>query len=117
MLGYPGAGESVKNRQQHGDAAILVHSVRGGFAKGVSQSVRTCLSTIDKRCYRESVNFGAPSPLEALHWIFCFFSRFGQCNLVRRAPQNLEKVAKRIQWRKSRSNPVTSEAVMVFSAR
>ena len=24
----------------------------------------------------ETCNFGAPSPLEALHWIFCFFSRF-----------------------------------------
>ena len=24
----------------------------------------------------ESCNFGAPTPLEALHWIFCFFSRF-----------------------------------------
>ena len=24
----------------------------------------------------EICNFGAPSPLEALHWIFCFFSRF-----------------------------------------
>ena len=24
----------------------------------------------------EICNFGAPSPLEALHWIFCFFSSF-----------------------------------------
>ena len=24
----------------------------------------------------EICNFGAPSPLEALHWTFCFFSRF-----------------------------------------
>ena len=24
----------------------------------------------------EICNFGVPSPLEALHWIFCFFSRF-----------------------------------------
>ena len=37
------------------------------------------------------------------------------CNLVRRAPQNLEKVAKN-PVEKIASNPVTSVAVMVFSA-
>ena len=34
----------------------------------------------------EICNFGAPSPLEALHWIFFFFSSIIMCNLVRRAP-------------------------------
>ena len=37
------------------------------------------------------------------------------CNLARRAPQNLEKVAKN-PVEKVASNPVTSVAVMVFSA-
>ena len=36
---------------------------------GVSGHVRPRQGT-------EICNFGAPSPLEALHWIFCFFSRF-----------------------------------------
>ena len=38
----------------------------------------------------EICNFGAPSPLEALHWIFAFSPVF-MCNLVRRAPESSEK--------------------------
>ena len=34
--------------------------------------VRTSSTTTRDRCL---CNFRAPSPLEALHWIFCFFSR------------------------------------------
>ena len=54
-----------------------------------------------------------------LHWRlstgFFAFSPGSLCNLVRRAPQNLEKVAKN-PVEKIASNPVTSVAVMVFSA-
>ena len=54
-----------------------------------------------------------------LHWRlstgFFVFSPVFMCNLVRRAPQNLEKVAKN-PVEKIASNPVTSVAVMVFSA-
>ena len=52
-----------------------------------------------------------------LHWRlstgFFVFSPVFMCNLVRRAPQNLEKVAKN-PVEKIASNPVTSVAVMVF---
>ena len=52
-----------------------------------------------------------------LHWRlstgFFAFSPVFMCNLVRRAPQNLEKVAKN-PVEKIASNPVTSVAVMVF---
>ena len=44
---------------------------------------------------------------------FFAFSPVLMCNLVRRAPQNLEKVAKN-PVEKVTSNPVTSVAVMVF---
>ena len=54
-----------------------------------------------------------------LHWRlstgFFVFSPVFMCNLVRRAPQNLEKVAKN-PVEKIASNPVTSVAVMVSSA-
>ena len=54
-----------------------------------------------------------------LHWRlstgFFAFSPVFMCNLVRRAPYNLEKVAKN-PVEKIASNPVTSVAVMVFSA-
>ena len=54
-----------------------------------------------------------------LHWRlstgFFAFSPVFMCNLVRRAPKNLEKVAKN-PLEKIASNPVTSVAVMVFSA-
>ena len=54
-----------------------------------------------------------------LHWRlstgFFAFSPIFMCNLVRRAPQNLEKIAKN-PAEKIASNPVTSVAVMVFSA-
>ena len=46
---------------------------------------------------------------------FFAFSPGSLCNLVRRAPQNLEKVAKN-PVEKIAPNPVTSVAVMVFSA-
>ena len=54
-----------------------------------------------------------------LHWRlstgFFAFSPGSLCNLVSRAPKNLEKVAKN-PVEKIASNPVTSVAVMVFSA-
>ena len=54
-----------------------------------------------------------------LHWRlstgFFAFSPVFMCNLVRRAPQNLEKASKN-PVEKIASNPVTSVAVMVFSA-
>ena len=54
-----------------------------------------------------------------LHWRvsigFLAFSPVFMCNLVRRAPWNLEKVAKN-PVEKSASNPVTSVAVMAFPA-
>ena len=62
----------------------------------------------------EIVNFGAPSPLEALHWIFCFFSsiyvQFSKTSPLKSGESSenpVEKIA---------SNPVMSVAVMVFSA-
>ena len=55
-----------------------------------------------------------------LHWRlstrFFVFSPVFMCNLVRRTPQNLEKVAKN-PVEKIASNPVTSVAVMVFRPR
>ena len=63
---------------------------------------------------QKSASSGRGSPLEALHWIFCFFSsiyvQFSKTN-----PTNPEKVAKN-PLEKIVSNPVTSVAVMVFSA-
>ena len=60
----------------------------------------------------EICNFGAPSPLEALHWIFCFFSsiyvQFRKTSPLKSGESSenpVEKIA---------SNPVTSVAVMVF---
>ena len=54
-----------------------------------------------------------------LHWRlsigFFAFSPVLMCDLVRQAPENLEKVAKN-PVEKIASNPVTSVAVMVFSA-
>ena len=62
----------------------------------------------------EICNFGAPSPLEALHWIFCFFSNF-YVQFSKTSPlksgESSEKSVEKIA-----SNPVTSVAVMVFSA-
>ena len=59
----------------------------------------------------EICNFGAPSPLEALHWIFCFFSsiyvQFSKTSPLKSGESSEYKIA---------SNPVTSVAVMVFSA-
>ena len=62
----------------------------------------------------ETCHFGAPSPLEALHWIFCFFSGI-YVQFSKTSPLNLEKVAKN-PVEKIASNPVTSVAVLVFSA-
>ena len=63
----------------------------------------------------EICNFGAPSPLEALHWIFCFFSciyvQFSKTRPLKSGGSSenpVEKIA---------SNPVTSVAVMVLSRR
>ena len=61
----------------------------------------------------EICNFGAPSP--RLSTGFFALSPGFMCNLVRRAPENLEKVAKN-PVEKIASNPVASVAVMVFSA-
>ena len=64
----------------------------------------------------EICNFGAPSPLWGGSPLdFFAFSPVFMCNLVRRAPWNVEKVAKN-PVEKIASNPVTSVAVMVFSA-
>ena len=59
--------------------------------------------------FRGAVSTGG-SPLDSFA-----FSPVFMCNLVRRAPQNLEKVAKN-PVDKIASNPVTSVAVVVFSA-
>ena len=62
----------------------------------------------------EICNFGAPSPLEALHWIFCFFSsvyvQFSKTSPLKSGESSenpVEKIA---------SKTVTPVAVMVFSA-
>ena len=63
---------------------------------------------------RSLCNFGAPSPLEALHWIFCFFSsiyvQFRKTSPLK-SGESREKSSG-----ENPSNPVTSVAVMVFSA-
>ena len=60
----------------------------------------------------EICNFGAPSPLEALHWIFAFFSsiyvQFSKTSPLK-SGESSEKSSGEIA-----SNPVTSVAVMVF---
>ena len=62
----------------------------------------------------EFCNFGAPSPLEALHRIFCFvFSLYVQFSRTSplKSGESSEKSSGEIA-----SNPVTSVAVMVVSA-
>ena len=73
--------------------------------------VRTRATTTRDRNlqFRGAVSTGG-SPLD-----FFAFSPVFMCNLVRRAPKNLEKVAKN-PVEKIASNPVTSVAVMIFSA-
>ena len=50
------------------------------YGKSVTRSVMRCFvrlqisGQVRPRQGTEICNFGAPSPLEALHWIFCFFS-------------------------------------------
>ena len=64
----------------------------------------------------EICNFGAPSPLEALHWIFLLFFSSIYVQFSKMSPlESGEKVAKN-PVEKIASNPVTSVAVMVFSA-
>ena len=48
----------------------------------------------------EICNFGAPSPLEALHWIFCFFSSI-YVQISKTSPLKSGE-SRKIQWRKSR---------------
>ena len=50
----------------------------------------------------EISNFGAPSPLEALHWIFfCFFSSIS-VQFSKTSPTKSGESSEKIQWRKSR---------------
>ena len=44
------------------------------MAWGWSKLCSHCSGHVRPRQGTEICNFGAPSPLEALHWIFCFFS-------------------------------------------
>ena len=56
LLGIPQESSKVIFRREPQDVKITL--------------IRTSSTTTrDRNC-----NFGAPSPLEALHWIFCFFS-------------------------------------------
>ena len=59
----------------------------------------------------EICNFGAPSPLEALHWMFCFFSsvyvQFSKTSPLKSGEKSSGE---------NHVKPVTSVAVMVFSA-
>ena len=49
----------------------------------------------------EICNFGAPSPLEALHWILCFFSSI-YVQFSKTSPLKSGGSSKKLQWRKSR---------------
>ena len=49
----------------------------------------------------EICNFGAPSPLEALHWIFCFLSRI-YVQFSKTSPLKSGESSEKSQWRKSR---------------
>ena len=62
----------------------------------------------------EICNFGAPSPLEALHWIFCFFSSI-YVQFSKTSPLKSGETSEKSSGEFA-SNPVTSVAVMVFSA-
>ena len=68
----------------------LVSMTPGGFKRMSVRDISDCFSLpsgqVRPREGTEICNFGAPPPLEALHWIFCFFSSIYSCNLVRRAP-------------------------------
>ena len=65
---------------------------RDGFyrKKGFSERVLRRSGQVRPRQGTEICNFGAPSPLEALHWRlstgFLAFSPVFMCNLVRRTP-------------------------------
>ena len=89
----------------------------GGRSRNLQRYVQAIVVTQDKFDHDK----GQKSAISGrrLHWRlstgFCAFSPVFMCNLARRAPQNLEKVAKNPE-EKIASNPVTSVAVMVFSA-
>ena len=62
-------------------------------------------------------NFGGPSPLDFFEFSpvdFFPFSPGLMCKLVRKSPENVEKIAPDFQAEKKAQNPVTSVAVMVF---
>ena len=50
---------------KRGQKGKMTREIRSAYVRTRSTMTR------DRVC-----NFGAPSPLEALHWIFCFFSSF-----------------------------------------
>ena len=91
-----------------------IESPKVSFLDPGSVAQRRFSGQVRPRQGTEICNFGAPSPLEALHWIFCFFSGI-YMQFSKTSPLNLEKAAKN-PVEKIASNPVTSVAVMVFSA-
>ena len=54
-------------------AKLLQGDAKGGRQKEFDHFFRF-LRTSSTTTRAEICNFGAPSPVEALHWIFCFFS-------------------------------------------
>ena len=63
----------------------------------------------------EICNFGAPSPLEALHWIFCFFSSI-YVQISKTSPLKSRESSEKSSG-ENRVKFVTSVAVMVFWPR
>ena len=74
-----------------------------------------CSGQVRPRQGTEICNFGAPSPLEALHWMFCFFSSI-YVQFSKTSPLKSGESSEKSSGEKIASNPVTSVAVMVFSA-
>ena len=94
---------------------ILKHTMKKSAEQTVMRTKWFKSGQVRPRQGTEICNFGAPSPLEALHWIFCFFSSI-YVQFSKTSPlKSGEKVAKN-PAEKIASNPVTSVAVMVFSA-
>ena len=106
-------GFTVKKGSQTLSNAIVAREKRTfkPLSSLFSAFIRTNSTTTRDRNlqFRGAVSTGG-SPLD-----FFAFSPGFMCNLVGRAPENLEKVGKN-PVEKIASNPVTSVAVMVFSA-
>ena len=74
-------------------AGRLPSGINTEILHGIQMSMFKRSGQVRPRQGTEICNFGALSPLEALHWISCFFSSI-YVQFSKTRPQNLEKVAK-----------------------